>query len=48
MLSIEELFSQSLNSYSIVNEAAHDALGDITATGKVLGRFLSDMKTSTL
>ena len=29
--------------FGIVNEAAHDALGDITATGKVLGRFLSDM-----
>lgn len=29
--------------FGIVNEAAHDALGDITATGKVLGRFLSEM-----
>lgn len=29
--------------FGIVNEAAHDALGDITATGKVLSRFLSDM-----
>ncbi len=28
--------------FGIVNEAAHDALGDITATGKVLGRFLRD------
>lgn len=28
--------------FGIVNEAAHDALGDITATGKVLSRFLSD------
>lgn len=29
--------------FGIVNEAAHDALGDITATGKLLTRFLSDM-----
>ena len=29
--------------FGIVNEAAHDALGDITATGKLLSRFLSDM-----
>ncbi len=28
--------------FGIVNEAAHDALGDITATGKLLSRFLSD------
>lgn len=29
--------------FGIVNEAAHDALGDITATGKLLSRFLSDL-----
>lgn len=29
--------------FGIVNEAAHDALGDITATGKLLSKFLSDM-----
>ena len=41
-MSVNHKLETMCENFGIINEAAHDALGDITATGKVLGRFLSE------
>ena len=41
-LSVNHKLGTLCEQFGIVNEAAHDALGDIRATGKLLSRFLTD------